>query len=86
MAASAGPGYTSVIDWKLDKKLSFPLKISLVTVTKSAVSCWFGHVYWRNHQWKTSFFVQGNMWINVCGYSLQRRIYGKDKTPVSYVI
>ena len=45
MAASAGPGYTSVIDWKLDKKLSFPLKISLVTVTKSAVSYWFGHVY-----------------------------------------
>ena len=25
---------------------------------KSTVSCGFGHIYWRNPQWKTSFFVQ----------------------------
>ena len=29
-------------------KWSFPLRIFLVTVTKSAVSCGFGHIYWRN--------------------------------------
>ena len=42
----------------LHKKWSFPLGISSVNVTKSAVSCWFGHIYWRNPWWKTSFFVQ----------------------------
>ena len=30
------------------KKWSFPLRISSVNVTKSAVSCGFGHIYWRN--------------------------------------
>ena len=33
---------------ELHKKWSFPLRISLVHVTKSAVSCGFGHIYWRN--------------------------------------
>ena len=32
----------------LHKKWSFSLWISLVIVTKSAVSCGFGHIYWRN--------------------------------------
>ena len=32
----------------LHKKLSFPLRISSVNVTKSAVSCGFGHIYWGN--------------------------------------
>ena len=31
-----------------NKKRSFPLQISSVNVTKSAVSCGFGHIYWRN--------------------------------------
>ena len=26
---------------------SFPLKISSVNGTKSAISCGFGHIYWR---------------------------------------
>ena len=30
--------------------------ISSVNVTKSAVSGGFGHIYWRNPLWKTSFF------------------------------
>ena len=30
------------------KKWSFPLRVSSVNVTKSAVSCEFGHIYWRN--------------------------------------
>ena len=32
----------------LHKKWSFPLRISSVNVTKSAVSCGFDHIYWRN--------------------------------------
>ena len=44
-------------DEKLHKKWSFPLRISPINVTKSTVSCGFGHIYWRNPQWKTSFFV-----------------------------
>ena len=32
----------------LHKKWSFPLQISSVNVTKSAVSCGFGLIYWRN--------------------------------------
>ena len=42
----------------LHKKWSFPLWIFSVKVTKPAVSCGFGHIYWRNPLWKTSFFVQ----------------------------
>ena len=42
----------------LHKKWTFPLRISSVNVTKSAVSCGFGHICWRNPWWKTSFFVQ----------------------------
>ena len=32
----------------LHKKWSFPLRISSVNVTKSAVSPGFGHIYWKN--------------------------------------
>ena len=32
----------------LHKEWSFPLRVSLVSVTKSPVSCGFGHIYWRN--------------------------------------
>ena len=39
----------------LHKKWSFPLRISWVNVTKSVVSCGFGHIYRRNLWWKTYF-------------------------------
>ena len=32
----------------LHKKRSFPLRISLVNVSKSAGNCGFAHIYWRN--------------------------------------
>ena len=32
----------------LHKKWNFPFRISSVNVIKSAVSCGFGHIYWRN--------------------------------------
>ena len=38
----------------------FPLRISSVNVTKSKRNSEFGHIYLRNHQWKTSFLC------NVC--------------------
>ena len=41
----------------LHKKWSFPLRISSINVTKYAGNCWFGHIYWRNLQLETSFFV-----------------------------
>ena len=39
----------------LHKIRGFPLRISSVNVTKSAVSCGFGHICWGNPHWKTSF-------------------------------
>ena len=44
--------------WSLHctKKWNFPLRISSVNVTKSAGNSGFGHIYWINPIWKTSFF------------------------------
>ena len=41
----------------LHKKWSFSLRISSINMTKSTVSCRFGHIYWRKTKWETSFFV-----------------------------
>ena len=48
--------------WITAQKWSFPLRISSVSVTKSAGNCGFGHIYWRNVQWKTLFCVH---WISL---------------------
>ena len=42
------------------KKWSFPLRISSINGTKSAGSCVFSHIYWRNSWWKSLFFVNTN--------------------------
>ena len=42
----------------MHKKWSFPLRIALINVTKSAENCEFGHIYWINPRRKTSFSVQ----------------------------
>ena len=34
--------------WTLHKKWRFPLRISSVNMTKSAISCGFGHIHWKN--------------------------------------
>ena len=47
--------YKAINETTLHKKWSFPLGISSVNATKSAVYCGFGHIYWRNAQRKTSF-------------------------------
>ena len=44
--------------WHCTKNEVFPLRIPSVNVTKSVVSCGFGHIYWWNHQRKTSVFAQ----------------------------
>ena len=53
------------LSWKrtltLLKKWSLPLRVSTVNVTKSTGNCGFGHIYWGNPEWKTSFFVQCEM-------------------------
>ena len=49
----------------LHKRWSFPLKISSVNVTRSAVSDGYGHIYWRNPWWKTSFFVQCVLFVSI---------------------
>ena len=46
-------------------KKSFPWTIFPVSVTKSAVSCGFGHIYRRNPLWKT-FLDQS--WFSACRY------------------
>ena len=46
------------------QKWSLSLRVSSANINKPAVSCGFGHIYWRNPQWKTSYFIQWyrNMW------------------------
>ena len=41
----------------LHRKWSFLFRISSLNLSKSAVSCGFGHICWRNPYWKSSFFV-----------------------------
>ena len=49
--------FFTLIQISLYKKWSFPLRISSENEAKSAGKYGFGHIYWRNRQWKTSFFV-----------------------------
>ena len=47
---SSGEGwlFSAEVRSKMHKKWKFPLRISSVNMTKSAVSCGFSHIYWRN--------------------------------------
>ena len=42
------------------QKMKFSIKDFFSKCDQSAVFCRFGHIYWRNTQWKNSFFVQCN--------------------------
>ena len=50
---------------RLHKKWSSSRRISSVNVTKFAGNCGFGHMYWWNPQWTTSFFAQckRSLWV-----------------------
>ena len=43
---------------------------------KSSVSCGFGHIYWRNPSWKTSFCVQCNLKLT------SKKLYAYEKKSV----
>ena len=62
------------------QKWIFALRISFVNVTKSAVSCGFGHIYWRDPPWKTPFFVQ--CWFN----PIQRKAMAFKKILVEVLL
>ena len=47
----------------LHKKWSFSLRISSASMTKQAFSCGFGHIYRRNPWWRTSIFVQWDLFV-----------------------
>ena len=51
--------FTEIMKTLLEK-WSFLLRICSANVTKSTVCCGFGHIYWRNPWWKTSFFCTVN--------------------------
>ena len=61
--------------WSLHKKWSFPFRTSSVNVTKSAFSWGFGHIYWGNPSWKTSFFVRFLIIKNSWTYRLILNFY-----------
>ena len=44
--------------YTIQKKWSFPSRISSVNVTKSTGNCGFSHIYWRNPYGKLLLFVQ----------------------------
>ena len=47
-------------DSSLYKKRSFSLRISLVNVTKSTVSCGFDYIYWKIFKGKIHFLCSGS--------------------------
>ena len=49
--------FWSIERFSLRKKWSFSLRISSVNVTKFESCCRLGHIYWRNPEWKATFFV-----------------------------
>ena len=49
----------------LHRKWNFSLTIYSVNVTNSADSCGTDHTYWRNLQWKTSFFC-AVIYVEMC--------------------
>ena len=63
--------------WSLMRESwSFPLRIYSVNVTKSAIPCGFGHIYWRNPQWKIWFY---------CPVMVQRCSQIRAKQPHSNI-
>ena len=65
-------GLFPIVFWSvafiLDKKWSFPLRVSLVNVSKSAVFCGFFHIYWRNLKWEN--FIYYAVFIGICWCNL----------------
>ena len=62
--ADSGYEISSVL-WSTStaQKWSFPWRISSISVSKSVGNSRFGHIYWKNPSWKTSFFVQWRLFF-----------------------
>ena len=60
----------------LHKKWNFPLRIPSVNLTESAVSCGFGHIYWRNPQ-KLHFLCIASNWFRKLGNLEVKRNIGR---------
>ena len=58
-------------------KWSSPLSVSSVNVTKSAVFCGFGQIYWKNPHWKAS--VQYNRPNSACFPENFENFYNSQK-------
>ena len=70
----------------LHKKWSFPWRVSLVNVAKSAVFWGCGHIYWKNPYWKTSFFVQYLVCLFISSKCLRKQ-YLMEKLKIdSYIM
>ena len=76
--------------YTLHEKWRFSLIISSVNLTKSAASCGFGHIYWRNPWWEISFLVQWQVefcpaclfWCSWCiSHLIMRRFSWKTVAP-----
>ena len=53
---------------------------------KDCFSKWFGHIYWRNPQWKTSFFVQWEHGTaNIPNYSIRTKWLNISIKPESFM-
>ena len=49
------------------QKMKFSIRFSSVNVIQSAGNCRFGHIYWRNPWWQTSFFLHAvGGFYNIC--------------------
>ena len=72
------PDSVQILTVLLIKKWSFPLWISSVNVSKSAVSCRFGQIYWIESKWKTSTFVQRVSWKYGCSIDMIYRYSPTD--------
>ena len=64
---------------------------------RTAISCGFGHIYWRYPYWKTSFFVQCNIWhgyyfsleILVCKFvltALNKELFGHPNAENYFIL
>ena len=64
--------------WHCTKKWSFPLRISTLSVTKSAVYCGFGYIYWRILNGKLHFLCTVNRHVIMEILKLVKGVFEKD--------
>ena len=53
-------------------------------MTKSTGNSRFGHIYWRNLKWKTSFFVQWHIWMTIS--EVEKVYFNSIKQALLYLV